>query len=132
MLDPKSVPNSNPLPAEWNTQSKIADAPVATAVPVQKVAEVQPMPPIDTMAQHDAAWVVSSEVVATPAQVTPSSAAANKKVMSVSEMAAQFAVEEDSAPAAKPKKTAAAPKPVAKTVADTPATWMPMVAQAKR
>ena len=47
-LDPKSVPNSDPLPAEWNTQSKIAEAPVATAVPVQKVADVQPMPPIDT------------------------------------------------------------------------------------
>ena len=50
----------------------------------------------------------------------------------MSEMAAQFAVEEDSVPAAKPKKTAAAPKPAEKAIADTPATWMPMVAQAKR
>ena len=133
MLDPKSVPNSDPLPAEWNTQSKIAEAPVETAVPVQKVADVRPMPPIDTMAQHDTAWVVSEAAAKpAPAQVTPSSAAKPKKVMSVSEMAAQFAVEEDSAPAAKPKKTAAAPKPAEKTVADTPATWMPMVAQAKR
>ena len=132
-LDPKSVPNSDPLPAEWNTQSKIAEAPVATAVPVQKVADVQPMPPIDTMAQHDTEWVVS-EAASTPApaQVAPASAAEPKKVMSVSEMAARFAVEEDSAPAAKPKKAAAAPKPADKTVADTPATWMPMVAQAKR
>ena len=43
-LDPKSVPNSDPLPAEWNTNSKIAEAPVPAAVPVQKVADVQPMP----------------------------------------------------------------------------------------
>jgi Flp pilus assembly protein TadD len=133
-LDPKSVPNSDPLPAEWDTKSKIAEAPVAEAVPVQKIADVQPMPSIDTMARHDTAWVVGSEVVATPApaQAEPVTAAEPKKVMSVAEMAAQFAVEEDGAPPAKPKKTAAAPKPVAKTVAETPVTWMPMVAQAKR
>jgi Flp pilus assembly protein TadD len=133
-LDPKSVPNSDPLPAEWDTKSKIAEAPVAEAVPVQKIADVQPMPLIDAMARHDTAWVVSSEVVATPApaQAEPVTTADPKKVMSVAEMAAQFAVEEDSEPPAKPKKTATAPKPAAKTVADAPVTWMPMVAQVKR
>jgi Flp pilus assembly protein TadD len=133
-LDPKSVPNSDPLPAEWDTKSKIAEAPVAEAVPVQKIADVQPMPLIDAMARHDTAWVVSSEVVAppAPAQAEPVTTADPKKVMSVAEMAAQFAVEEDSEPPAKPKKTAAALKPAAKTVADTPVTWMPMVAQVKR
>ena len=46
-LDPKSVPNSDPLPAEWDTEANIAEAPALTAVPVQKVADVQPMPPVD-------------------------------------------------------------------------------------
>jgi hypothetical protein len=92
------------------------------------------MPSIDTMARHDTAWVVGSEVVATPAppQAEPVSAAESQKVMSVAEMAAQFAVEDDSAPPAEPKMAAAGPKPGAKTVADTPVTWMPMVAQARR
>jgi tetratricopeptide (TPR) repeat protein len=131
-LDPKSVPNSDPLPAEWNTNSKIAEAPVVQAVPVQKVADVQPMPPIDTMAQHDTAWVVSGGAEApAPMQVAVAPKAEPTKVMSVSEMAAQFAVDEDRTPPAKPKKTAA-PKPATKTAGDAPATWMPMVAQAKR
>ncbi len=39
-LDPKSVPNSDPQPAEWNTEANIAAAPVEAAVPVQKVADV--------------------------------------------------------------------------------------------
>jgi hypothetical protein len=66
------------------------------------------------------------------AQLDPVTAAEPKKVMSVAEMAARFAVEDDGAPATKPEKTATAPKPAAKTVAETPVTWMPMVAQAKR
>ena len=46
-LDPKSVPNSDPQPAEWNTEASVAEAPVAAAVPVQKVADVKALPPID-------------------------------------------------------------------------------------
>jgi hypothetical protein len=46
-----------------NTQSKIArSAGRDGCAGLQKVAEVQPMQPIDTMAQHDAAWWSSSEV----------------------------------------------------------------------
>ena len=48
------------MPAEWNTEANIAAAPVAAAVPVQKVADVQPMPPIDTDAAKDTAWVVAT------------------------------------------------------------------------
>ena len=65
-LDPKSVPNSDPLPAEWNTEANIAEAPVLTAVPVQRVADVQPMPPVDAQAVHDTAWVVTNEAPIVP------------------------------------------------------------------
>jgi Flp pilus assembly protein TadD len=66
-LDPKSVPNSDPLPAEWNTEANIAEAPALTAVPVQKVADVRPLPPIDAKAVHDTAWVVTDEAPVVPA-----------------------------------------------------------------
>lgn len=134
-LDPKSVPNSDPMPAEWNTEAKVAEAPVAAAVPVQKVADVQPMPPIDANAAKDTGWVVSAEPVVPSAP--PAAAAPARKVMSVAQMAAQFAVEDDSAPA-KPKKKAAAPAAAApakervKPVADAATAWSPLVAQAKR
>ena len=128
-LDPKSVPNSNPMPAEWNTEAKVAQAPVAAAVPVQKIADVQPMPPIDADAAKDTAWIVSAE---RPAPATPVSASAPvPKVVSVAQMAAQFAVD-DSVPA-KPKKKSAAPdKERVKPVAAAPTEWSPLVAQAKR
>ena len=69
-LDPKSMPNSDPMPAEWNTEANIAAAPVAAAVPVQKVADVQPMPPIDTDAAKDTGWVVAGEQPAPAASVS--------------------------------------------------------------
>ena len=53
------------------------------------------------------------------------------KVMSVAEMAAQLAPGEDSEPAAKPKKAAAAAKAAAKPAAVSDS-WSPLVAQAKR
>ncbi len=127
-LDPKSVPNSNPMPAEWNTEAKVAQAPVATAVPVQKIADVQPMLPIDADAAEDTGWVVSAEQPAPAA-----AAAAAPKVMSVTQMAAQFAVDDDSAPAKPKKKSAAGPaKEFAKPVAAAATEWSPLVAQAKR
>ena len=133
-LDPKSVPNSNPMPAEWNTEAKVAQAPVAVAVPVQKIADVQPMPPIDADAAKDTGWVVAAEQ---PAPAAPATAAASApstapKVMSVAQMAAQFAVDDDGVPA-KPKKKSAAPaKEPAKPVAAAPTEWSPLIAQAKR
>jgi Flp pilus assembly protein TadD len=132
-LDPKSVPNSNPMPAEWNTEAKVAQAPVAAAVPVQKIADVQPMPPIDADAAKDTGWVVAAEqpapaAPATVAERAPAPAPKVTKVMSVAQMAAQFAVDDDSVPA-KPKEKSAAP---AKPVAAAPTEWSPLVAQAKR
>ena len=131
-LDPKSVPNSNPMPAEWNTEAKVAQAPVAAAVPVQKIADVQPMPPIDADAAKDTGWVVADEQPAPAAPATAAAPAPAPKVMSVAQMGAQFAVDDDSAPA-KPKKKSAAPvKERAKPVAAAPTEWSPLVAQAKR
>jgi Flp pilus assembly protein TadD len=60
-LDPKSVPNSDPQPAEWNTEANIAEAPVEAAVPVEKVADVKALPPIDAKAVHDTAWIVKTD-----------------------------------------------------------------------
>lgn len=131
-LDPKSVPNSHPQPAEWSAEAKVAEAPAVAAVPVQKVADVKALPPIDAEAAHDTAWVVTSDVPA----LAPSSkgvAASGSKVMSVSEMAAQISAGEDSAPTAEPKKAAApTAKTVQKAAADNSSVWMPMVAQAQR
>lgn len=128
-LDPRSMPNSDPMPAEWNTEANIAAAPIAAAVPVQKVAEVQPMPPIDADATKDTGWVVSAEQ---PAPAAPSAATVPaRKVMSVAQMAAQFAVDDDSAPA-KPKKKTATAKAHAKPEAAAATAWSPVVAQAKR
>jgi Flp pilus assembly protein TadD len=99
-LDPKSVPNSDPQPAEWNVESKVIAAvpanaapeemPVVAAVPVEKVADVQGLPPADLAAVGDTAWIVS-----TGAPMAPTANAARApKVMSVSEMAKRFAVTE--------------------------------------
>lgn len=133
-LDPKSVPNSDPLPAEWNAEAKVAAAPaapavsseppVAIAVPVEKVADAQGLPPLDPEAAGDTAWVVSADTPVAPA------AKPAPKVMSVAEMAKQFAVGEDEA-AATPKK-AAAKRPAAKGAAGTAGAWSPLVAQARR
>ena len=112
-LDPKSMPNSDPMPAEWNTEANIAAAPVAAAVPVQKVADVQPMPPIDTDAAKDTGWVVAGEQPVPAASVAPA-----PKVMSVAQMAAQFAVDDDGAPAKSKKKAAAPPR-------EAPSRWRP-------
>jgi hypothetical protein len=99
-LDPKSVPNSDPQPAEWNVESKVIAAvpanaapeemPVVAAVPVEKVADVQGLPPADLAAVGDTAWIVS-----TGAPMAPTANATRApKVMSVSEMAKRFAVTE--------------------------------------
>jgi hypothetical protein len=129
-LDPKSVPNSDPQPAEWNTEASVAEAPVEAAVPVQKVADVKALPPIDAKAVHDTAWVITTDEAVMPAPVKAATAPASK-VMSVAEMAAQLDTGEDSAPTAKPKK-AAALKGDPKSAAVKSSSWSPMVAQAKR
>jgi Flp pilus assembly protein TadD len=124
-LDPKSVPNSDPVPADWPAEAKVAKAPLAeepifAAVPVEKVAEKQNIAPLDPEAAGDTAWVVSTdEPPAPPAKPTA-------KTMSVAEMAKQFAVNEDSANEAVPE-----PKKSAKPATAT-SSWSPKVAQAKR
>jgi len=55
-LEPKSLPNS--MPEAWETQSKVAELPVANAVPVEKVAHLADMPSAEPEAAHDAGWVV--------------------------------------------------------------------------
>ncbi len=136
-LDPKSVPNSDPLPAEWSAEAKVAEAPapavsseppVAVAVPVEKVAEVQGLPPIDPDAAGDTAWVVSTDAPAAPV-------AKPAKVMSVADMAKQFAVSEDETPAELKKAAAKQPatkRTVTKAAAEPAGVWSPVVAQAKR
>jgi Flp pilus assembly protein TadD len=124
-LDPKSVPNSDPMPADWPAEAKVAKAPLAedpvvAAVPVEKVADMQNMAPLDPEAAGDTAWVVSTDVPVAP----PSEPAA--KVMSVAEMAKQFAVNDDDAGEPVPQ-----PKKGAKAAAAT-SSWSSKVAQAKR
>jgi Flp pilus assembly protein TadD len=130
-LDPKSVPNSDPQPAEWNTEASVAEAPVAGAVPVQKVADVEALLPIDPKAVQDTAWVVATDEPVVPAPMKAATAPASK-LMSVAEMAAQLDAGEGSARVAKPKKAAAAPQAAPKSAAAKSSSWSPMVAQAKR
>jgi hypothetical protein len=60
------------------------------AVPVEKIADVQGLSPIaDPQAAGDTAWVVSTDEPAAHA------AKPDSKVMSVSEMAKQFAIGDD-------------------------------------
>jgi Flp pilus assembly protein TadD len=132
-LDPKSVPNSDPVAADWAAEAKIAKAPVAeeqvfAAVPVEKVAETQNMGPLDPEAAGDTAWVVSTDVPSAP----PAKPAA--KLMSVADMAKQFAIHDDGANEGVPepkKSTKPAKQPAQKSAAGQQ-TWSPVVAQAKR
>jgi Flp pilus assembly protein TadD len=94
-LEPKAVPSSAPVPADWPAEAKVAQAPAmeetaVAAVPVEKIADVQRLSPIaDPQAAGDAAWVVSTDAPAAHA------AKPNSTVMSVSEMAKQFAINDD-------------------------------------
>jgi len=95
-LDPKPMPDSAPLPAEWDSGTKIAkaapsEAPAVTAVPVEKVARVADLPAADAAAAGDTAWVVDTDL--------PRGAQPANTVLSVSEMAAQFGGESDEPPA---------------------------------
>ncbi|WP_072372761.1 tetratricopeptide repeat protein [Hyphomicrobium sp. NDB2Meth4] len=91
-LDPKSVPDSEP--AQWNTESKmIAQLPTVDAVPVENVARLSSTPVSDPAAANDHGWVVSEPVA--PAAVAAAPSSAHPKILSVSEMAAQFAVADD-------------------------------------
>lgn len=91
-LDPKSVPDSEP--AQWNTESKmIAQLPTVDAVPVENVARLSSTPVSDPAAANDHGWVVSEPVA--PAAVAAAPSSAHTKILSVSEMAAQFAVADD-------------------------------------
>jgi Flp pilus assembly protein TadD len=134
-LEPKSVPNS--MPEAWNTESKIAELPTADAVPVEKVTALSSMPAADPAAGNDTGWVVNaSEPAAAPKTVAAggnwgASSAPEPKVLSVAEMAAQFAVE-DVAPAETPKSIAPARQPAAKSTAEDTDAWSSQVAQAKR
>jgi Flp pilus assembly protein TadD len=129
-LDPRSVPNSDPQPAEWNTEANIAAAPVEAAAPVQKVADVAALPPIDAKAVQDTAWIVKMDEPEIAAPVAETKADAAPKVMSVAEMAAQLAPGEDSELAEKPEKPAAVAKAAMKPAQSR--SWSPLVAQAKR
>jgi Flp pilus assembly protein TadD len=130
-LDPKSVPNSDPVPADWPAESKVAKAPLAeepvlAAVPVEKVE--QNMPPLDPEAAGDTAWVVSTDAPAAPRTD------AAERVMSVADMAKQFAAHEDggSDVVSEPKKGGKSAKQPGQTSAAGRRTWSPVVAQAKR
>ncbi|MTD95558.1 tetratricopeptide repeat protein [Hyphomicrobium sp. xq] len=132
MLDPKSVPNSDPVPADWIAEAKVAKAPVAeeqvfAAVPVEKVAETQNMAPLDPQAAGDTAWVVSTDAPASP----PTEPVA--KVMSVADLAKQFAVHEDGANEVvpEPKNGAKPAKQSAQKSGAGQQAWSPVVAQAK-
>jgi Flp pilus assembly protein TadD len=132
-LDPKSVPTSDPVPADWIAEAKVAKAPVAeepvlAAVPVEKVADKQNMPPLDPEAAGDTAWVVSTDAPATP----PTESAA--KVMSVADMAKQFAIHEDGGNhvVPEPKKGGKPAKQSAQKSGAGQQAWSPVVAQAKR
>jgi tetratricopeptide (TPR) repeat protein len=116
-LDPKSVPSTEP--GTWDTAPSIAvaEAPTVDAVPVERVADVRPMPAVaDPAAAHDQAWVVGS--VEAPA-ASKRDAAAPQRVLSVSEMAAEFAVPDDTPAADLPAN-------------EDPGAWSSQVANAKR
>lgn len=132
-LDPRSVPNS--APESWNTEAKIAELPTVEAVPVEKVAKLSSMPAVDHAAAGDTGWVVNApEPAAAPAKHVAEGGdwtappAAEAKVLSVSEMAAKFAVSDDEAPVAAPKSKVVATQPAA----EKNDTWSSQVAQAKR
>lgn len=84
-LEPKSMP-SDPHPGDWQVESKmVAEAPAAgaaPAAPVHKVAQKPRPATADPAAAEDAGWVMSND---------------QRKVMSVSELASQFAVADDAA-----------------------------------
>lgn len=82
-LDPKFMPSADPQ--AWAAESKIASAPAVEAVPVEKVAKLDDASPTDTAAARDTGWVVDQ-----------------KRVQSVSEMAAKFALPDDASTASKP------------------------------
>lgn len=108
-LDPKSMPSSEP--GNWNTQSNIAELPAVNAVPVEKVARLSEAPIADPAAAHDTGWVVSDAKPAAPkasaaAAEGGASAAPSPKLLSVSEMAAQFAVADEEAPQEARKRSA--------------------------
>ena len=119
-LEPKAVPSSVPVPADWPAEAKVAQAPAmeetaVAAVPVEKIADVQRLSPIaDPQAAGDAAWVVSTDAPAAHA------AKPNSTVMSVSEMAKQFAINDDAG-----EETV--PAPAVRTSG-----WSSEVAQVKR
>lgn len=127
-LDPKSVPNSDPQASDWNVAA-VATPPSVSAVPVEKIADVRGLPPVDAAAAGDTAWVVSANEA--PAAPAANPAATAAKVMSISEMAAKFAFAEDDTAAAQPKKSKAAAKPAAQQ-ASQPAAWSTDIAQVKR
>jgi hypothetical protein len=106
-LDPKSVPSSEP--GNWNTQSNIAELPAVNAVPVEKVARLSEAPIADPAAADDTGWVVSDAKPVAPKAAAAeggASAASSPKLLSVSEMAAQFAVADDEAPQEAKKRSA--------------------------
>lgn len=126
-LDAKSVPDSAPQP--WDTQSNIAvaDSPLSPAVPVEKVTHLSAAPATDHAAAQDQGWVVAvpearraSAKTKAPAANVPVAAAAN--VMSVSDMAKQFAIADEETA----NETQARTSPA---IGDS---WSSQLAQAKR
>ncbi|MDH4980978.1 tetratricopeptide repeat protein [Hyphomicrobium sp. D-2] len=100
MLEPKpmpAAPGSAPDNSPWSTGTQFAAAPPAPAAPAARVTQVTHaanQPPQDLHAKGDTGWVVDSPMPrVASAPPAPSRA---QPVMSVSEMAAQFRVENDS------------------------------------
>jgi len=102
-LEPKPIPGADPQP--WETNSKIAEAPTVNAVPVEKVAKLPEEPVADPGATRDSGWVVDG--AAPLASAAPANGGGNGNVMSVAEMAAQFAVSDDDESSAAAKKAPA-------------------------
>jgi Flp pilus assembly protein TadD len=137
-LDPKSMPDSTPQP--WDTQSKIAEAPVADAVPVEKVAKLSGMPPAEPPAAGDAGWVIeapaSQAVSARPAAQDNGTAPppGERKVLSVADMAARFAAVDETTPTRMPalKSTATDHQSATTAPQAEPEAWNSQIAQVKR
>ncbi|MFA5899893.1 MAG: tetratricopeptide repeat protein [Hyphomicrobium sp.] len=119
-LDPKSVPGATP--ETWDTQSKLAEAPVSRAVPVEKVTHLSAGPEPDHAAANDAGWVVSIPEPAPEGESGSAPVAAQSKLMSVADMAKKFAI----ADAETPNETKARTSPA---IGES---WTSQLAQTKR
>ena len=73
-LDPKSVPNSDPQPAEWNTRSQHRRSAGRGRRAGAEGRRRAAMPPIDAKAVQDTAWIVTTMSRRSPAPVAEAKA----------------------------------------------------------